>query len=76
MIATTDEMDKITHEERIALIGMCAECGQWVSFTRGESFECACGSSKNIQTTIHTQRTFDKERAKKETAKHLKNRKK
>lgn len=76
MIPTTDQMDHVTPEERVALTGMCVNCGKWSNFTRGKAFRCPCGSDRVLQSSVHSQRTFDKERAKKETAKYLKGKKK
>lgn len=74
-IPTTDEMDSTTPEERHALTGMCANCGKWNNFTMGQPYECGCGSDQNVQSSVLSQRTYDVDRAKKETAKYLKGKK-
>lgn len=76
VIPTTDEMDHTTPEERGKLVGMCAKDGQWNNFTRGQQYSCTCGHHEFVQSSVHSQRTFDKDRAKKETAKYLKGKKK
>lgn len=70
MIPTTDEMDHITPDERHALVGMCELCGEWTKFDdRYEVNRCKDSGLLMVQT-IRTQRTFDVEKAKKETAKY------
>jgi hypothetical protein len=76
MIPTTDEMDHTTPEERNALVGACGTCGEWTKFdNRKPQPKCQCGGDL-LQSSIHTQRTFDIERGKKETAKIRKKAKK
>jgi hypothetical protein len=65
---STDEIDHITPEERKALVGQCDSCGEWMKFNRGEEKLHSCGG-KVLSQTVHTQRTFDTNRAKKATAK-------
>lgn len=69
-VPTTDEMDSTTAEERPKLVGMCADCGNWHKFNdKTDKRICSCGGHL-IGSTIHSQRTFNDERAKKESAKY------
>lgn len=79
-VPTTDEMDEITEPgERWKLAYMCGDCAEWVFFTvkpenrhqisttKGE--KCPhCGGQKVAPRSIISQRTWDAERAKKETS--------
>lgn len=63
---TTDEMDRITPEERMALVGYCEHDRQWYKFTDSldkiASRKCPeCGGHFSSKTgyQITTQRTFD-----------------
>lgn len=66
---TTDEIDRITAEERAQLVGNCVDCDEWSYFTRGQDEEkCkACGGKFNTQhgKQITTRRTFNPFTAKK-----------
>ena len=58
MIPTTDEMDKVTPEERVQLKGECSKCGEWNDLVRKQdstipNYKCKCDSSiliKSIQS--------------------------
>lgn len=68
-IPTTDEMDHTTPEERHKLIGMCDTCFEWTKFDdQKDSRACVCGG-KLVQSTVRSERSFDAERGKKESAK-------
>lgn len=75
-IPTTDEMDSTTPEERKKLVGMCAADGTWNNYQSDEGFLCTCGGKSVVTSSVHSQRTFNVDRAKKETAKYLKGKKK
>jgi DNA-directed RNA polymerase subunit RPC12/RpoP len=81
-VPTTDEMDHTTSEERRKLVAMCDACGEWLHFLRKEGsmyattgLSCENCGGKSFHGLI-SERTFDVERAKKETAKWLKAHKK
>lgn len=76
MIPTTDEMDHTTPEERHKLTGMCDTCFLWTPFdNQKDQRVCACGG-KLLQSTVRSQRTFDVEWGKKESAKFKRKKKK
>ena len=68
MIPTTDEMDKITPEERNALVGYCEDDERWFHFTRGVHHErcpiCKRAFTNRVGFQIITQRTFTKDKSK------------
>lgn len=75
-VPTTDEMDETTPEERNKLTGMCDTCFEWTMFERGKDPEiCACGGHL-VGSTVCSQRTYNVEWAKKESAKAKRKRKK
>lgn len=68
-VPTTDEMDETTPEERHKLSGMCGSCFEWTHFDdEKDERVCKCGG-KLVQSTIRSQRTYNEEWAKKESAK-------
>lgn len=81
-VPTTNQMDHTTYEERRKLAAMCEACGEWKPFLRAEhtnntykGLVCdSCGGDRF--RAVISQRTFDPERAKKESAKWLKAHKK
>lgn len=77
MIPTTDEMDHTTAEERPKLIGMCDTCFEWTAFNDlTDKRVCSKGDGNLLQSTVRSQRTWNAEWAKKETAKAKKKAKK
>lgn len=82
MTPTTDQMDHTTPNERMKLVAMCENCGEWKKFVRSQhphntyhGLECDNCGGHNFRDVI-SQRTFDAERAKKASAKWLKAHKK
>lgn len=88
MIPTTDQMDHTTAEERKKLAAMCANCGTWKHFTRKNIIDESgikddsptagqrCDNCDHDQfISLISQRTFDEDRAKKETVRLLKGKK-
>lgn len=82
-VPTTNQMDKTTNADRPKLVVQCANCGEWVFFTRGthpmnatKGAKCVCGSEQFVPKTLISQRTFDPVKAKKETTAYLRKRKK
>lgn len=84
-VPTTNQMDHTTNEDRRKLVAMCSECGVWKHFLRREhtndtykGLVCdgldGCGGTRFHG--VVSERTFDPERAKKESAKWLKSRSK
>jgi hypothetical protein len=82
LVKTTDQMDSTDPEDRKKLAAMCEHCGTWKHFkrkevpgnrlTRGSAGQVCdnCGHDQFIG--LISERTFNPERAKKETAKLLK----
>lgn len=70
VIPTTDEMDHTTAEERPKLIGMCDTCFEWTPFNDlTDERVCKNKDGKLLQSTVRSQRSFDAEWGKKESAK-------
>lgn len=63
MTPSTDEMDRITPEERSALVGYCEACQHWTKFTIGIDAEaceqCQGKFSSQSGHQVITQRTFN-----------------
>lgn len=65
IVPTTDEMDSITADERMNLVGYCESCVRWTHFMISiEEGRCECGSkfSHQIGKQITTQRTWNPKR--------------
>lgn len=67
-VPTTDEVDKITSEERNALVGYCENHDEWFEFTRNVHIE-RCPKCKALFSTISnfqviTQRSFNRQKSK------------
>lgn len=84
-VPTTDEMDSTTPEDRLKLVIMCGDCGTWIHWTGRDGLmlqssgapPCPeCGGVKHAPRSIISERTWDADRAKKETAALLRKKKK
>ena len=58
-VPTNDDMDKMTPDERAALVGSCRECGEIIRFdNRQGQPRCKCGGRLD-SSSIQSQRTFN-----------------